>query len=171
MKRFYGLAAEDIDLDLARKRMLWISEYASVINLTRPSLQQVGVQPARKSAGRPGQRRVCHPLLVSRPSSRALMALSSRLSAGMRGVEKVPSGFELTGRRRRVRSAHCPYRADCHRRKALWDGVAARYSRPSPISLHSSFSGERGFTQSIIHNFSHTGVHGRSTVYSISTAA
>lgn len=43
MKRFYGIAANDIDLDLARKRMLWISEYASAFNLVRRAFRKKSV--------------------------------------------------------------------------------------------------------------------------------
>ncbi len=35
MRRFYGIALDQIDIDLAKKRMLWISEHASLGNLAR----------------------------------------------------------------------------------------------------------------------------------------
>ncbi|MDP9811572.1 hypothetical protein J2W42_004436 [Rhizobium tibeticum] len=166
MKRFYGLAAEDIDLDLARKRMLWISEYASVINLTRRAFK------GRRAAG-PRNRQMARPkegfATLYEPAARRLErdGVVFRLSAGMRGVEKVPSGFELSLADGVVSAQRIVSTVPI----AIAERLCGMASQPvlktiTLIALYFSFSGERGFTQSIIYNFSHTGAWKRLTVYS-----
>jgi hypothetical protein len=166
MKRFYGIEAEEIDLDLANKRMRWISEYASLIRLGRRALTpkrtagQANRQMARPKEGFSALYGVAVDRLVRE-------GVAFKLSARPRRIEKTADGFQVS----------------------LSDGVlsservistipiatAARLCGTTPvcgldtitlITLYFSFSGARGFEQSIIYNFSHLGAWKRLTVYS-----
>ena len=53
MKRFYGVAPDQIDIQLAQKRMFWISEHASLKNLIRRTLARGDNRPGNCQLVRP----------------------------------------------------------------------------------------------------------------------
>jgi protoporphyrinogen oxidase len=166
MRRFYGINAEEIDLDLARKRMLWIAEYASLINLLRRSLW-------RKRASGPKNRQMVRPkegfaalygAAVSRLESCGVVF---KLSATMRQLHKTDCGYELLlddgslGGTRTVSTVPIEVAE-----RICGNGQTSALKTITLITLYFSFAGERGFPQAIIYNFSHEGSWKRLTVYS-----
>ncbi|OWV98638.1 FAD-binding protein [Rhizobium sp. R72] len=166
MKRFYGIAPEKIDLDLARKRMGWISEHASIGTLIKKLMRsRMAAGPANRQLARPRQGfAILYDAAVERLTS---AGVSLRLSAGTRKIERTNDGFEITldggvVLTRRVIST-IPIPA-LERLCGLPAQTAL--NTITLISLYFSFAGERGFSQSIIYNFSHDGAWKRLTVYS-----
>ena len=166
MSRFYGIAPEKIDLDLARKRMGWISEHASIGNIMKKLTRS-------KAAGTPTNRQLARPREgFSRLYDTAIQRLkgagvSFRLSAAAQNIVKTDEGFELrlengvvsTGRI--ISTIPIPQleRLCGFPSKSALDTITL-------ITLYFSFAGHRGFAQSIIYNFSLDGAWKRLTVYS-----
>ncbi|MDM9625174.1 NAD(P)-binding protein [Rhizobium sp. S152] len=166
MRRFYGIDAEEIDLDLARKRMLWIAEYASLINLLRRSLRH------KRKTG-PKNRQMARPkkgfgvLYGSSVSRLENCGVVFKLSAHSRQLHKAGSGYELvlddgTLSANRIISTVPINVAE----RICGNGQASALKTITLITLYFSFAGERGFSQPIIYNFSHDGSWKRLTVYS-----
>ncbi|OWV83248.1 NAD(P)-binding protein [Rhizobium sp. R693] len=166
MKRFYGIAPEQIDLDLARKRMGWISEHASIGTLLRKLLRsRTAAGPVNCQLARPKDGFASlYDVAVERLTK---AGVSFRLSAGTQNIRKIDSGFEITFdggvvfTRRVISTIPIPA-------AERLCGMASQSALDTItlISLYFSFAGERGFSQSIIYNFSHYGAWKRLTVYS-----
>ena len=166
MQRFYGIAADEIDLDLARKRMLWIPEYASVINLSRRFLK-------RKKASGPQNRQMARP----REGFEALYSLARSklegrgvvftLSAQALHLHRGSAGFELTLRGETLGAERVVSTVPISVAERICGNVqTSELKTITLITLYFSFSGDRGFSQAIIYNFSHEGAWKRLTVYS-----
>jgi protoporphyrinogen oxidase len=165
MKRFYGLPAEKIDINFAEKRMLWIKEHASPRGAFRR-----WVMPAPKSA--PNQQ-------LARPREGfahlyrgAVQRLERggvtfQLGAKMQGLEKEDGVFFLDTGSRRVAASRVVSTIPLERIQNLC-GLPSdeKLLTVTLISLFFSFLGDRGFKDSILYNFSHTGSWKRLTVYS-----
>jgi len=166
MRRFYGINAEEIDLDLARKRMLWIAEYASLTNLLRRWFRG-------KRASGPKNRQMVRPkegfgalygAAVSRLESCGVVF---KLSATMRQLHKTDCGYELLlddsrlGGTRTVSTVPIDVAE-----RICGNGQTSALKTITLITLYFSFAGERGFPQAIIYNFSHEASWKRLTVYS-----
>ncbi|WP_018857890.1 NAD(P)-binding protein [Rhizobium sp. 42MFCr.1] len=166
MRRFYGLKPEEIDLDLARKRMLWIAEYASLTNLSRRLL-------TRKRASGPTNRQMARPregfaaLYGAAVSRLETCGVVFKLSAEMRQLHKSDCGYELLlddsclGGTRVVSTVPINVAE-----RICGNGQTSALKTITLITLYFSFAGERGFPQAIIYNFSHEGSWKRLTVYS-----
>ncbi|RYD76423.1 MAG: FAD-binding protein [Verrucomicrobiaceae bacterium] len=166
MQRFYGVDATQIDLNFARKRMLWIQENASILayvrrlNVPRRPARQHGKQLARPREG-------FAPLYAVAKQQLEARRVSFLLGQSMAGITRVDGVFrvEVGGdifRTRRLIST-IPIR----RIQELCGLVPEdRLQTVKMISLFFSFSGKRGFLQSILFNFSHGGAWKRLTMYS-----
>src|SRR5260370_23792472 len=165
MKRFYGLSAEKIDLEFAQKRMLWIKEHASLRGAFRR-----WVMPAPKSA--PNQQ-------LARPRGGfahlyqgAVQRLESSgvtffLGAKMQSLQKQDGVLFIDTEGRRVAASRVVSTIPLANIKKLFglpsdEGLLT----VTLISLFFSFSGDRGFKDPILYNFSHSGVWKRLTGYS-----
>ncbi|KRB49289.1 FAD-binding protein [Rhizobium sp. Root708] len=166
MGRFYGLPAEEIDLELARKRMLWISEHASVTNLIRRALRG-------KQTGRPSNRQMARPksgfsILYNAAAQKLKGAgVAFLTAAGTRQIRKTAAGFELEFSSTRATAARVVSTIPI----SVIEGLSGMTTQTdlrtiTLITLYFSFDGERGFSPSIIYNFSLTGSWKRLTVYS-----
>jgi protoporphyrinogen oxidase len=164
LKRFYGVATEEIDIDLAKKRMLWISEHASVRNLL--------VRLKRKPSG-PTNRQMARPksgfqslykLAVERLNSDGIEVV---LNAEMEHISKIEGQFRLRLKGQDVFANRIVSTIPIHRAEELC-GLASKHRLETItlIGLFFSFSGDRGFAQPIIYNFSHAGAWKRLTMYS-----
>jgi protoporphyrinogen oxidase len=165
MHRFYGLPAEKIDIKFAEKRMLWIKEHASLGAAFRRWLM-----PAAKSA--PNQQ-------LARPRegfAHLYQAAVQRLERGgvtfvlgakMHSLQKKDDVFFLETGRRRVAASRVVSTIPLERIQDLC-GLPSdlRLLTVTLISLFFSFLGDRGFKDSILYNFAHTGSWKRLTVYS-----
>jgi hypothetical protein len=165
MERFYGLPAEKIDIRFAEKRMLWIKEHASLRGAFRR-----WVLPAPKSA--PNQQ-------LARPRegfAHLYQGVAQRLEreggvfllgAKMQSLEKKDGEFFLEMDGRRVSASRLVSTIPLERIQKLC-GLHSdeKLLTVTLISLFFSFSGDRGFKESILYNFSHTGSWKRLTLYS-----
>ncbi len=166
MKRFYGLPAEEIDLDLARKRMLWISEYASataffkrLLPLTR-SHHSTNRQLARPREGFDKLYRVAVDRLEREGAAFILAAKTEKIA-------RRESGFDVIVSSGRVSAPRIVSTIPIARAERLCGLATLRTLKTiTLITLYFSFAGQRGFHQSIVYNFSHGGAWKRLTVYS-----
>jgi hypothetical protein len=165
MERFYGLRPEQIDLEFAEKRMLWIKEHA----LLRTHLRRL----FRPSDGRITNTQLARPregfAVLYRPAVARLEArgVSFRLDARMRRLEKAEGGFVLSTAAGRCVAGRVVSTIPLeHAQKLCGLPVASELSTVTLISLFFSFLGHRGFDQAILYNFSHEGAWKRLTVYS-----
>jgi NAD(P)-binding Rossmann-like domain len=170
MERFCGMPAEKIDLSFARKRMLWIAENASVVthvrrwagSLRRPA---TGQQPTNRQLVRPREG-FAH---LYRPAVRRLESsgVTFLLGAKVTSLRRAAGAFELRVGQRCVTADRVVSTVPIDRALDLC-GIPPDKRLPAVtlVSLFFSFSGQRGFLQPVLYNFSHHGAWKRLTVYS-----
>lgn len=165
MKRFYGIATDGIDIDLARKRMLWISEHASIQNMIRRALKRKQQGPTNRQMARP---REGFQFLYNAAAERLKRnGAEFQLAAEMQAIDKVHGRFHLQLKDRIVTSDRIISTVPIHVAERLCGLDSGRkLDTITLIGLYFSFAGERGFSQSIIYNFSHEGAWKRLTMYS-----
>lgn len=165
MKRFYGIATDGIDIDLARKRMLWISEHASLKNLLGRVLKRKQEGPTNRQMARPKEG---FQFLYSAATTRLERnGAEFQLAAEMQAIYKVHGQFHLQLRDKVVASDRIISTIPIHMAEKLCGLDSGRkLDTITLIGLYFSFAGERGFSQSIIYNFSHRGAWKRLTMYS-----
>lgn len=165
MKRFYGIATDGIDIDLARKRMLWISEHASIQNLIGRVLKRKRQGPTNRQMARP---REGFQFLYRAAAERLERnGAEFQLAAEMLAIDKVHGQFHLRLKDRIVACDRIISTIPIHIAEKLCGLDSGRKLETiTLIGLYFSFDGERGFSQSIIYNFSHQGAWKRLTVYS-----
>ncbi|GAC1046292.1 NAD(P)-binding protein [Rhizobium sp. No.120] len=165
MKRFYGAAVESIDIDLARKRMLWISEHASLKNQIARAFRRSHKGPKNRQMARPKEGfQFLYRAAVERLERRGA---EFQLAADMQTVRKVHDQLHLQLQDRAVASHRVISTIPIHMAEKLCGLDSGRKLETiTLISLYFSFSGNRGFSQSIIYNFSHQGAWKRLTMYS-----
>ncbi|TCV68582.1 NAD(P)-binding protein [Neorhizobium sp. S3-V5DH] len=165
MRRFYGVAADKIDLELARKRMLWIAEYASLKNLLRRLLTRKKPRAKNRQMARPreGFATLYQPSVDKLESS----GVSFKLSAEMHQICKTVFGFELHLGDSSITTTRIVSTVPIEvAEKLCGTSTSCGLNTITLITLYFSFSGDRGFRQSIIYNFSYEGAWKRLTVYS-----
>ncbi|ACM30432.1 NAD(P)-binding protein [Agrobacterium rhizogenes] len=165
MRRFYGVATDGIDIELARKRMLWISEHASIQNLISRVLKPKRQGPTNRQMARPKEG---FRFLYKAASDRLEKdGAAFHLAAEMLSVYKVQDQFHLQLKDRLVACDRIISTIPIHRAEELCGLDSGRkLDTITLIGLYFSFSGDRGFRQSIIYNFSHEGAWKRLTMYS-----
>jgi protoporphyrinogen oxidase len=165
MRRFYGLPAEKIDLKFAESRMLWIKEHASLRNilcrlLKRPPNSIPNTQLARPKEGFSHLYRVA----AARFERSGVTFL---LGVKLNGLQRDGEIFSLQMDGRRVTATRVVSTIPLGRIQSLCGlSSAGNLLTVTLISLFFSFSGVRGFKESILYNFSHAGAWKRLTVYS-----
>lgn len=165
MKRFYGLPAEKIDIRFAEQRMLWIKEHASLKGAFRR-----WVLPAPKSApnqqlARP-RKGFAH---LYKPAVEGLKqkGVAFRLGAKMENLEKRGGAFLLTTDSNCVSATRIVSTIPLQHIQNLCGMTSENgLTTVTLITLFFSFSGNRGFNDSVLYNFSHGGSWKRLTVYS-----
>ena len=166
MRRFYGVAPEEIDVELAHKRMGWISEHARLAVFARRLLL------ARKPAPR-SNRQMARPRAGFAPlyavAVERLQAGGAhfRLSTQVRSIVRRDGVFTLDLGGESVSCNRLVSTIPIHRAQQMCGlGDGRHLESVTLISLYFSFAGQRGFAQPIIYNFSHEGAWKRLTVYS-----
>jgi hypothetical protein len=167
MERFYGLAPEKIDIRFAEKRMLWIKEHASVrryLSLPGWLKPRVKVAPNQQLA-RP---REGFTFLYKGAAERLQRSgVTFLLGAKMCSLRKKDGMFILDMGGRTVTASRVVSTIPLQRAQDLCGIVSdEKLQTVTLISLFYSFSGERGFKESVLYNFSHAGAWKRLTVYS-----
>ncbi|WFG44918.1 FAD-dependent oxidoreductase [Pseudonocardia alni] len=169
MERFCGLPADRIDLNFARQRMLWISEHARLGNVARllriareenvPEVR-TNTQLARPQAG------FAH---LYEPAVERLERSGTEFRLGTRTqrVRRDGDGFVVEHEGGAIRAGRVISTIPVDRARELC-GIPAQQPLPTVtlVSLYYSFAGDRGFTDPILYNFSHSGAWKRLTVYS-----
>jgi protoporphyrinogen oxidase len=168
MERFCGLPIHRIDLKFAEKRMGWISEHARLIEQARrfaasrraPLNKIINRQLARPRSGFAALYQPAVTKLEQRGVTFVLKAELTRL-------RRVDSMFELQLGDRQIRAPRVISTIPIDRALELC-GLSAGSRLPSVtlITLLFTYSGRRGFAESVLYNFSHEGAWKRLTIYS-----
>lgn len=166
MRRFYGLEPEQIDLKLAEKRMLWISEQASLGSLLRRMLPRRPVPARNRQLARPREG-FAH---LYAPARERLErgGVTFRLGARMERLERCGGAFvlhvdgEAVSADRVISTIPVDMACDLCGLPDAAGGLEAS----KLLSLFFSFDGRRGFDQPILYNFSDEGAWKRLTMYS-----
>lgn len=164
MRRFYGVEPEQIDLELARKRMLWISEHASIPNVLRRLLTPRRAGPTNRQLARP--REGFQYLYSAAAEQLSQRGASFRLGARFQAITKDSGGFTLHCEDGEIAARRIVSTIPIPRAQELCGIAAAKLETVTLIALYFSFAGERGFDSSILYNFSHESAWKRLTVYS-----
>ncbi|WP_105440736.1 NAD(P)-binding protein [Neorhizobium sp. T25_13] len=165
MRRFYGIALDQIDIDLAKKRMLWISEHASLGNLARRLFRRGRQGPTNKQLARP--KSGFAPLYLLAQQNLEKRGVQFALGVKPVAIDRLENGFQLRLEDRVITAGRLFSTIPIERVQALC-AIERQHvlNTTTLISLYFSFSGERGFQQPIVYNFSHDGAWKRLTVYS-----
>ena len=169
MERFCGLPIDKIDLRFAEKRMLWIAEHARVSNQVGRLLRMLRRSPAPP----PSNRQLARPRAgFESLYAAAVQSLEARgvvFALGRRPdrIDRADVGFVVHLGGAELRADRMVSTIPIDHARALC-GFAPDQSLPTVtlISLFFSFSGRRGFAESILYNFSHQGAWKRLTTYS-----
>ncbi|MFC5084804.1 FAD-binding protein [Microvirga arabica] len=166
IERFHGVPAERIDVSFAEKRMGWIKRNASLDYLRRslrPSLKAPTNQQQQLVRPRGG---VAH---LYRTAAQRLenYGASFLLGAGIQSLDKEGGTFHLGTGEQRFAAGRVVSTIPIERCQALC-GIPrdSGLQTVTLLSLFFSFSGMRGFPQSILYNFSHAGAWKRLTMHS-----
>lgn len=165
MRRFYGVPPEEIDIQLAQKRMLWISENASFRKLAARILKPRRDRPSNQQLARPKEG--FQHLYRAATERLEKDGVTFLLGANFQALGKREKSFFLDINDRTVSSDRVISTIPIERIERLCGINSKKELRTiTLISLFFSFSGHRGFKQSIIYNFSHDGAWKRLTMYS-----
>jgi protoporphyrinogen oxidase len=165
MKRFYGIEPDQIDIQLARKRMLWISEHASLKNVFARLWKPRSQGPANRQLARPKEGfQSLYKAAAERLESKGV---TLRLGARFQAIAREGTGFRFRFDNREVSAERVITTIPVQRSQELCGlPPEAKLRTITLLGLYFSFSGERGFDRSILYNFSHDGAWKRITVYS-----
>ena len=165
MRRFYGVPPERIDIKFAEDRMLWIKEHAMVGKILRRFLMRAATPVSNTQLARPKEGfGHLYQVTVERLERSGVTFL---LGATLQSLKKDDDLFYLELGNRRVAANRVVSTIPLDRAQTLV-GMSGgdRLTTVTLISLFFSFSGDRGFKQSILYNFSHVGAWKRLTMYS-----
>jgi len=165
MRRFFGIPAENVDLEFAEKRMLWIKEHATPKVLFRGMRRHRSAGPKNRQLARP------------REGYNALYAVSAEKLRGrgatfmlgqqVKSITKRDGRFDVVLNGSRITASRVISTIPINRALALCGlNTDPHLSSVTLISLYFSFSGNRGFDYSILYNFAHDGAWKRLTMYS-----
>lgn len=165
MKRFYGVPAEKIDIKFAEKRMLWIKEQASLGNVLRRLLRPPPKAASNRQLARP--REGFARLYQGAAHRLERSGIRFLLGTKMHRLQKKDGMFFLETGQGRFAASRLVSTIPLERIQNLCGMLSEdKLQTVTLISLFFSFSGTRGFKDSILYNFSHTGSWKRLTVYS-----
>ncbi len=166
MARFYGTPPEHIDLELAEKRMMWIKEHSSLRSLVKKMRQKKLPHLQNRQLARPkeGFAALYEPVKRSLTANGVTFKLGSSISKIEKGGEQfivIPAQGERIAAKRVISTVpiNIAYRLCGLEQEKSLETITL-------ISLYFSFSGDRGFAQSILYNFSYEAAWKRLTIYS-----
>lgn len=166
MARFYGVPPEHIDLELAEKRMMWIKEHSSLRGLLRKMRQRKLPHLKNKQLARPKEGYT----VLYEPAKKGLIenGVIFRLGTPISKVAKDDEQFIVTPAQGKTIAAARVISTMPINIMLRLCGLEQEKSLETItlISLYFSFSGDRGFTQSILYNFSYEAAWKRLTIYS-----
>jgi protoporphyrinogen oxidase len=165
LERFFGVPADEVDIKFAKKRMLWISEHATVNVFFTRLLKRSKAPRKNRQLARP--REGFSYLYEAAVQRLERTGVTLHLGAEMQSLKRNGQGFVLNLKDRDIRAKRVISTIPIERAQALC-GVHAekKLNTVTLISLFYSFSGDRRFPYSILYNFSFNGAWKRLTVYS-----
>jgi len=165
MERFYGVRPEFIELDFAQKRMTWISDAASLRRRLKWALRRKKPSAKVQAMVRPyeGFARVYEAARRSLETRGASFFLGESIT----GISKTQDAFRISSAARCWQGSRLIGTIPIRRQLALC-GLpdAPQLSAVTLASLFFSFEGQRGFSQSILYNFTDRGRWKRLTMHS-----
>jgi protoporphyrinogen oxidase len=165
MTRFYGISCDQIGLELAKKRMLWISENSSVRSLLFRLIRTKSSSPTNRQLARP--REGFSQLYMAAASQLSRRGASIITHANMLRLHKSSDGFRLVLEDRAILAKRVVSTIPIKRIETLCNlPVSEELDTVTLLTLYFSFAGKRGFNKSILYNFSHHGSWKRLTMYS-----
>lgn len=165
MTRFYGIASDQIGFELARKRMQWISEHASLRALLGRLALRRPPAPTNCQLARPREGFAS----LYAGATEALSARGVDFLTGTRlvRIEKLERGFVLFRDEGALVADRIVSTIPIPRLQALCNlPVSQELETITLLALYFSFDGARGFEEEIIYNFSYDGAWKRLTMYS-----
>ncbi|MCJ2055400.1 NAD(P)-binding protein [Methylobacterium sp. J-048] len=165
MTRFFGIAAEKVDLDFAEKRMLWIKEHSSPRAMLRHLRPHKSAAPTNRQLARP--RSGYDDLYAVAAEKLGRRGTVFRLGCEVSKIRKVGSTFHLDAAGRTMTAGRLVSTIPINRALDICGlDVDDNLSSVTLISLFFSFVGKKGFDCSVLYNFSHNGFWKRLTMYS-----
>lgn len=165
MTRFYGIASDQIGIELARKRMQWISEHASLRALLGRLRRASPPTPTNRQLARP--REGFASLYAVAAATLSARGVGFLAGAKLERIEKLDHGFVLFCDGRAIIADRIISTIPIPRLQALCGlAVSQELETITLLALYFSFDGERGFEEEIVYNFSHDGAWKRLTMYS-----
>lgn len=165
MSRFFGVPAEQVDLEFAEKRMLWIKEHASPKVFMRHLVRRPAATRSNHQLARPksGFAELYAPAVARLRAA----GVTFRLGAPIRAIRKSNTRFAIVRGAETYWAKRVISTIPIDRAVSLCGlNIDPKLTSVTLISLFYSFSGQRGFPQSILYNFTHDGAWKRLTVYS-----
>ena len=166
MERLFGRRPEEIDVDFAKARMFWIRQRAELRDYVRRWLKP---QPWEAIKNQQLARPVEGFDWLYRKAAAGLEArgVAFKLGARLQGLSKAGQVFRLETADGAYSAPRVISTIPLNHAQRLC-GFEAREALPTVtlISLFFSFSGDRGFAEPVLYNFSNTGAWKRLTVYS-----
>ncbi len=165
MMRFFGIAAEKVDLDFAEKRMLWIKEHSSPRAMLRHLRPRKAEAPTNRQLARP--KSGYDDLYAVAAAKLRGQGTEFRLGCTVSQIRKAGSVFHLDTTGGAVTADRVVSTIPINRALEI-SGLGADENLTSVtlISLFFSFSGKKGFDCAVLYNFSHGGFWKRLTMYS-----
>jgi hypothetical protein len=165
MTRFYGVPSTEIDIQLARKRMLWISEQGSLRAIARRLSGRKPAPATNRQLARPRQGfGYLYAAAVGSLTARGAVFVTG---ARLRRLERLDDGFNLTCDDRQLVAGRVVSTIPIRQMETLCGlDVSEDLETITLLTLYFSFAGRRGFKEAIIYNFSYHGAWKRLTMYS-----
>lgn len=165
MTRFYGIASDQIGIELARKRMQWISEHASLRAMLGRLRRRKPSAPGNCQLARP--REGFEALYGTAAATLSARGVSFLMGAKLDRIEKLDRRFVLFREGRAIVADRVVSTIPIPRLQALCNlPVSQELETITLLALYFSFDGARGFDEEIIYNFSYDGAWKRLTMYS-----
>jgi len=165
MTRFYGIPSDRIGIELARKRMQWICEHASLRAMLGRLRRKEAAAPTNRQLARPRQGFAT--LYTAAAASLTARGASFLLGAPVDRIEKLGDRFVLLRDGSAIVADRIVSTIPIPRLQALCNlPVSQDLETITLLALYFSFDGTRGFDEEIIYNFSYDGAWKRLTMYS-----
>lgn len=165
MSRFFGVDASLVDLEFAKKRMLWIERNSSIKYFMRILWRDSNEGPINRQLARPisGFDELYRPAAEKLEKDGAVFKLGQPIASITRDSNNliVRSGGQTLVANRLISTI------PINRTLELASlAIETKLTTVTLISLFYSFDGEREFKESILYNFTHEGAWKRLTMYS-----
>lgn len=165
MTRFYGIASDRIGIELARKRMQWISEHASLRAMLGRLRRTMPPDPTNRQLARP--RAGFASLYTVAAATLSGRGVTFVTGAKPDRIERLDHGFVLFCDGQAIIADRIVSTIPIPRLQALCNlPISQELETITLLALYFSFAGKRGFDEEIIYNFSYDGAWKRLTMYS-----